>query len=89
MIHALIASWNSKPNPPDQPAATDPSLNQTRRESKSIPKCNLETGDLLSREELRILLLLLPLLILSLSPPIVLFVLHWFYPDLVMIEATP
>ncbi|PAY15905.1 hypothetical protein CKO51_29505 [Rhodopirellula sp. SM50] len=88
MIHALIANCNSKPDPPDRPAVTDPSLNQTRQASQSVQQGDLEPQTL-GREELRILLLLLPLLILSVSPPIVLFVLHWFYPELILIETTP
>ncbi|QDV41458.1 hypothetical protein Enr13x_12970 [Stieleria neptunia] len=89
MIHALIANCNSKPHPPDRPAVTDPSPNQTRRESTAVQQADLDPPGLLSREELRILLLLLPLLILSVSPPIVLFVLHWFHPELILIETTP
>ncbi|MCS7467023.1 hypothetical protein NZK35_10230 [Stieleria sp. ICT_E10.1] len=89
MIHALIANCNSKPNPPDRPAVTDPSLNQTRQASQSVQQDDREPQRLLSREELRILLFLLPLLILSVSPPIVLFVLHWFHPELILIETIP
>ena len=89
MIYALISNWHSKPNPPNRPRTMHPSLDQTLRASRSGQEYNPENKGLLSREELRIVLLLLPLLILSLSPPIVLFVLHWFYPELILIEMTP
>ncbi|QDV84486.1 hypothetical protein [Planctomycetes bacterium TBK1r] len=89
MIYALISNWRSKPNPPTRPTTMHPSLDQSLRASRSVHADNPDNKGLLSREELRIVLLLLPLLIFSLSPPIVLFVLHWFYPELIIIEATP
>ncbi|MDV6030606.1 MAG: hypothetical protein F9B45_10980 [Phycisphaera sp. RhM] len=89
MIYALISNWHSKPNPSNRPTTMNPSMDQSSRASRSVHADDPENKRLLSREELRIVLLLLPLLILSLSPPIVLFVLHWFYPELIIIEATP
>ncbi|QEG00790.1 hypothetical protein Mal15_48620 [Stieleria maiorica] len=85
MFHALIANTHSKSKPPN-PAVTatpsfDPATTRTSFESED------RNDRLLSQEERRIVMWLLPLLILSISPPILLVVLHWFFPHVMLLDT--
>ncbi len=85
MFHALIANAHSDSKTPNPMVTTTPSLDpattRTRFESED------RNDRLLSQEERRILVWLLPLLILSISPPILLVILHWFFPHVMFLDT--
>ena len=91
MIQALIANWQSKTHPPDRSVTSPVGRRAAGDQAAGAVNRNADdqSNGVFNSEERRILLMLLPLIALSISPPIVLFVLHWFYPELIFIDPMP